>query len=88
MFKILSAPYLILVGFSFQLERLSVFMVLNVDRAAFCLLFYVCQDTLLTVDNEAQWCFVLSKPCALCSVRFLCLSVCLVSLTHKSRSGE
>lgn len=49
--------------------------ILNVDGAAFWLLLHRCQDTLLTVDNKSQWCFVLSKPCALCGVRFL--SVCL-----------
>lgn len=41
---------------------------LNVDEASR-------QVTLLADDNKAQWCFVLTKPCTLCSIRFL--PVCL-----------
>lgn len=49
----------------------------------FWLLLYLCQVTLLTVDNEAQWCFVLSKPCTLCGVRFLL--VCLYDSPQQIR---
>lgn len=56
---------------------------LNVDGAAFWLLLHRCQVTLLTVDNEAQCRFVLSKPCALCGVEFL--SVCLYDSPQQIR---
>lgn len=60
---------------------------LNVDGAAFWLLLPRCQVTLLTVDNEAQRRFVLSKPYALCGIRFLSVRLS-VSVTLHSRSGE